>query len=70
MGDEQLPGPGRSLGHNTGLGNSVGLARSIGIAQTNNSVIIQISLALNINSPGAIAIAGNSVTSSQGNVAL
>jgi hypothetical protein len=55
---------GRSLGH------GLGLARSVGIAQTNTSTIIEISLAFNINSPGAIAIAGNSATSVQGNVAL
>ena len=67
-------GPGRDLGHSVGLGLGhnvgLGLARSVGTAQTNNSVIIQISLAFNINSPGAIAIAGNSTTSVQGNVAL
>jgi hypothetical protein len=54
-------GVGLGLGHNVGLG----LARSAGVAQTNNSVIIEISLAFNINSPGAIAIAGNSATSLQ-----
>src|SRR3954467_11566589 len=64
-------GLGLARGQNIGFGQNVGLglARSVGIAQTNNSVIIQISVAFNINSPGAIAIAGNGVTSSQGNMA-
>jgi len=60
------PGSVRGLGHGVGLG----LASEVGIDQTNNSIIIQVSLAFNINSPGAIAIAGNSVTSVQGNAAL
>src|SRR3954449_8360776 len=64
-------GPDLARGHNAGFGQNVGLglARSLGIVQTNNSIIIQISVAFNINSPGATAIAGNGVTSSQGNLA-
>ncbi len=48
----------------------VGQKRETGVTQINNDVTVQLALAINIDSPGAVAIAGNNATSLQGNFIL